>query len=80
MPLAWVVQDVHQGGARHVLPVVHTMHPEPKDLTVRERKPRRESRAARNSFDEQMEQRRRLEAKARREKSEIEVRRELMVG
>ena len=45
-----------------------------------EREPRRESRAARNSFDEQMEKRRKAEAKYRRLGKEDEVNRELMVG
>src|ERR1700722_7466841 len=40
MPLAWVVQDVHQGGAPRAPGVVQDVHPEPKGLTVSE--PKRE--------------------------------------
>jgi hypothetical protein len=80
MPLVWLVQGVHHPGASQSPPLVQGVHPEPKVLTVRERKPRAQSRSARDRFDEEMEQRRRLEAKTLREKKEAEVYAELHVG
>lgn len=43
-------------------------------------KPRAQTRSARNKFDEEMEQRRKIEARDKRLEGEDEVRRELMVG
>jgi DNA-binding transcriptional MocR family regulator len=80
MPLAWVVSESHHPGVTQSPPLVSVRHPEPKVLTVRERKPRAQPRSARNYFDEEIEQRRRLEAKTKREQKEDEVRRELYVG
>ena len=72
---------VLEGVSDIVTPPVSQVSPEPSfNRPLRQPKPRAQSRSARNSFDEEMEQRRRLEAKTRREQKEDEVRRELYVG
>ncbi len=67
------VRATHTGGVR-------TTHTEPKNLTVIQKKPRAQSRSARNRFDEENEKRRRIEAQQKRLSEEEAVRRELKVG
>lgn len=56
--------------------------PEPKSIepSLRQPKPRAQTRSARNRFDDEMERRRRVEAQSKRLQREEEVRRELCVG
>jgi Helix-turn-helix domain len=80
MPLAWVVSDSHHPGGPQSPPLVSDSHPEPKVLTVIERKPRAQTRSARNRFDEMMEQKRKIEAQGKRLLKEQAVAVELNVG
>jgi hypothetical protein len=80
MPLAWVVSDSHHRGVRQPPPLVSQTHPEPKDLTVIQRKPRAQSRSAKNRFDDEIEKRRRIEEQQKRLLREEAERRELRVG
>jgi hypothetical protein len=56
--------------------------PEPKSFkpSLKQPKPRAQSRSARDQFDDEMEQRRRIEERDRRLQRESETRKELMVG
>ena len=80
IPYAWVVSQSHHPGVRQSPPLVSHSHPEPKVLTQKERKPRAQTRSARDRFDDEIERQRRIEAQQRREAQDAAVRRELMVG
>ena len=75
-----LVHVVHPTGARPAPGVVHVVHPELEVRTRSEPKPRRQTRAARDRFDEEMEQRRKLTARLLREARDGDLRKELMVG
>ena len=83
--LAWV-QSLHpvqskRRGVQSTPKTVSQIAPEPSlEPSLNHHKPRAQTRSARDRFDDEMEQRRRLEAKALRESKEEEVRRELAVG
>jgi hypothetical protein len=80
MPLAWVVSDSHRPGVNQPPTLASQSHAEPKDLTAIQRKPRAQSRSARNRTDDWMEKRRRIEAQQRRLLEEDALRSELRVG
>lgn len=80
MPLAWVVSDGHRPGVKQPPTLASQRHPEPKDLTVIERRPRAQSRSARNRVDDEIEKRRRIEAQQKRLLREEAVQCEVKVG
>lgn len=73
----WVTTE--ENGSPETLKGVVAVTPESSLQPSYKPKPRA-SRASRNSFDEELEQRRRLQAKTRREAQEEEVLREINVG
>jgi Helix-turn-helix domain len=73
----WVSE--REKGSSETVKGVTAMTPESSLQPSYKPKPRA-SRASRNSFDEEMEQRRKLQAKTRRETQEDDLRREIFVG
>jgi hypothetical protein len=67
------VRATHTGGVR-------TTHTEPNNLTGTQRKPRAQSRSARDRIDDEIEKRRRVAAQQKRQYEEEAVRREVKVG